>query len=1371
MPSGIKNTLLLLSLSGLTLPFCLAQYQSLRFDRLTIEDGLPNPSVLDLLRDRQGFLWIGTLSGIVRYDGYEMKQYFPAAEHRDSLPERDIPKFYQDKAGNIWLTLTYQKAKLFRYEARTDRFIPYLFNPGIEKQAINKPAVTCYEDKTGRLLVGTVDEGLFAIEIQKEKEGISPARLPFKNFRHLPGDAHSIANNAVSKMTEDAKGNIWVATEGGLCKFIPGIDRFETFLFSRDTVPFANEFYEVFLEEPATLWVGTAIHGLLKFDLKTETFLRQFKHDPGNPFSIASNWVGKITGDEDGKFWIGAFGSMDIFDPDSGKFIHVKDESHAGWSEVFQWNNSLVVDYSGNIWAATWQTGIYKYNPGKGRFHFLRPNRSNKLDEAEILAVCDDRRGNIWLGSTTGLVRWDRKNGTFQRYAHEAGNPNSLSDNRVSSIVEDPDGYLWLGTNKGLDRLDPRTGTIRRFQPYGQSDLRVWKSKKGEIWVTNWQNPPCRLLDKDKGIFKCYLDQPGLNYGIVAFEEDESGNIWLGINQNGMYRLDPKTEQFELLIPEYGVHDIHFDKHGNCWLATHSGGLKLFDRKTRQVVHLPEDVQAQIGIARGIREDAHGFLWMKTQGGIVKFDPQSRLVVRRFSTLNWMKKGAQWYGGGGYAAGNGELFFTSPGGVLHFHPDSLLTDTFPPKVALTEFRLFNETVQPGARSPLKRDISQAQEIVLAHWQNDFTLVFAALHFKSPAENTCQFMLENYDRAWRSSGSERTANYTNLSPGKYIFKVKAANGDEVWGKPVSLQIIIRPPWWASWWARLGWVALAIGSLLFIRRYEMRRQSARAEARRLQELDAVKSRLYTNITHEFRTPLTVILGIADQLDSSGGLQPADPADPANPGGLKPAATIRRNSRQLLHLVNQMLDLSKLESGAMKLHLVQGDVVNYLRYLAESFHSLAKSKDIRLHFLTELPELIMDYEPQRLQQVVSNLLSNAFKFTPAGGDVFFNVSAVGASSAKRTLQLIISDTGSGIPAEKLPFVFDRFYQADDTPTRQSEGTGIGLSLAKELVKLMNGDLSVSSVAGCGAAFTVALPIVQTAEKQALVPGFSGQGLPEEAFFEEGESVFPMPVPQTKDPHASLILLIEDNADVVKYLLTCLPDYRIEVAQDGEKGIEKALDLVPDLILSDVMMPKKDGFEVCQILKNDERTSHVPIILLTAKAEVESKLAGLERGADAYLPKPFHKEELLVRIRKLLELRQKLQAHYFALATGSQGADLTNMPNLDTAPAEDAFVLKLRGIIESRLDDAGFSVEQLCREAAMSRANLFRKLKALTGQSAGDLVRSIRLAKAKQLLREDPSLTIAAVAYDTGFSDPDYFAKVFKEEVGRTPSEWRKT
>ncbi len=1359
----VKSTALInLFFLSLLLPVwivpCLAQYQTLRFDRLTIEDGLPNPSVMDILQDRDGFIWIGTLSGIVRYDGYEMKNYLPAAESIDSLPELDIPKFYQDKSGNLWLILRYQKAKLFKYDPHSDQFIPYLFDSSksSEEQVINRSTSSIYEDKFGRLLVGTWGGGFYAIDVKEEAEGIPPEKIPYKHFVHIPGDPNSFSapNNSMSRfLAEDGVENIWIPTDRGLCKFIPGEDRFETFLFTNDTIPLTHEFNTVLYDKPNTLWVGSAIHGLLKFDLKTERFVKQFQHDSHNAFSLANNTVNNIIEAGKGKYWVGAHGMLDIFDPETETFTHIRDISHDSWVENFKWNNALISDYSGNIWVGTWQKGIYKYNPDKGRFNFLLPSQKESLKNLKLFAQTDDSQKNIWLTSKgDGLVRWDRKNDSFQRFRHQKGNPNSLSSDWVGTVIEGSEGYLWIGTAKGLDRLDPKTGLVRRFQPYGELDSEVWNLGKEEIWTSRWGDGPCRLLDEEEGAFKCYLKTTKTLLSITALEKDKSGNIWIGINQNGMYCLDPKSGEFEYLIPNYGVHDIHFDAYDNCWLATHSGGLKLFDRITKQVIHLPKDVQNTIGIARTILEDKDGFLWMKTPRGIVKFDPKSRQVIRFFNKLNWMKSDAPWYSqfGGGFQTQEGELFFNYPEGVLYFHPDSLLRDSFPPKIALTDFQIFNKVVSSGKESPLKQDISHTKEIVLSYRQNDLTFSFSALHFKSPKENQYACFLKNHDRDWLQLGTETKTHYTNLNPGKYTFYIKASNSDGLWSEPLSLSLTILPPWWKTWWAYLLY-AFSIGTIFFIIwKYELNRKLAKAEAQRLKELDDIKSRLYTNITHEFRTPLTIILGMAEQLrgHTSEGMKSS-------------LDMIRRNGRQLLNLVNQMLDLSKLEAKAMHLEMIQGDVVNYLQYIIESFHSLAKSKDIRLHFLNKPEKLEMDYDPNRFRQVISNLLSNAIKFTPEGGNVYISL-----DKKDSFLEIKIRDTGIGIPSEKLPHIFERFYQTDSSSTRMEEGTGIGLALAKELVHLMNGEISADSHFGKGSAFIILLPITNNCKKEVIL-NFEGKPntIAQQSNYEvstNGNNGHTNKLP--------LLLLIEDNHDVIKYLLSCLNnEYQIEIAYNGEQGIEKAKTLIPDLIISDVMMPLKDGFEVCQTLKSDQLTSHIPIILLTAKADISSKLAGLKRGADAYLPKPFNKEELLVRIDKLLELRRRLQAHYMALASGPTIND-SSKESSEREKMESAFVKKIRSIIEANHMESGFSVEDLCREAAMSNTQLYRKLKALTGQSANHFIRSVRLAKAKELMT-NPELTIAEIAYDSGFSDPDYFSKLFKKETGQTPTEFRKS
>ncbi len=1326
-----------------------------------MEDGLPNPSVLDIMQDRQGFMWFGTLSGIVRYDGHEMKVYYPAGEHRDSLPERDIPKFYQDKTGNIWVTFRYQKAKLFRYDISSDSFIPYLLHPEAEKQIIERSPSFITEDKLGRLLIGTWGGGMYAVYVEKEKEGIAPADLPYLRFLHVPGEPGTIASDAMSVIVEeDTEGNIWIPTDDGLCKFIPETNQFETFLFTNDTIWLANEFNCVLFEKPRTLWVGSAIHGLLKFDLETERFVEQYQHDPGNPYSISHNLVAKIIKARDGKYWVGAMGRLDIFDPKTKKFTHVKGDSHDNWGANFRWNNAMISDSSGNIWLATWQTGIYKLNLDNGNFYFTDDSffTKNSKNSKDVIVRFEDRDGYLWLDNEAGeLFKWNPHSNQI-RYFYPGKNLQSASaDQQDGRSLIGNSGFIWHFFQGNLYRIDPSSGESRRFATPGVHIYWIYRTSDGKIWASTNDSDICLMTDEQTAKFKCFGQNGGLEpaaiYWIMATvtaEKDPQGNFWFGTNQNGLYRLDGKTGKMEYLLPDYGIHQIHFDSHGNCWMATHSGGLKLFDPQKRKLIHLDKKVTAELSIVRGIQEDKNGTLWMKTPKGVAQFDPTTRQVIRIFDYKNWMEPDKNWYGGNtSVKTRNGELYFNSPSGILYFHPDSLRFDTIPPKVALTALHLFNEPVNPGDDSPLKQHISYTRKIELAHWQNDITLYFAGLHFKMPEENNYSFKLENYDHDWRPPGQIRSANYTSLSPGQYTFRLKAANSDGVWSDETTLDILIKKPWWATWWAGMIFLGIIGFVLLGIRDYEMRRQKAKAEAERLSELDAVKSKLYTNITHEFRTPLTIILGVTEQLKTQ-----------ATEGMKSGLDLVKRNGQQLLHLVNQILDLSKLESGFLTFDQKQGNVVSYLHYLTESFHSFAKEKNIRIRFVTDTELIKMDFDPQRLQQVVSNLLSNAIKFTPSGGTVTVIVEHPG-----KQLKLSISDTGAGISKDKIHKIFDRFYQADDSTTRQGGGTGIGLALTHELVNLMGGKIDVFSELGVGTKFVVTLPI-NTSNSTPPLAGFSAYGL--EAVDKTTQPSRPVSPARKVPANAPLILIMEDNEDVATYIASCLDStYRIMIAANGRQGIDVALEHIPDLIVSDVMMPEMDGYEVCNFLKNDERTNHIPIILLTAKADETSKLQGLSGGADAYLFKPFNPQELQIRISRLLALRKKLQARYLQMA-GLSSNYLEEKERSGGETTDEIFIKKVREIIEANLDNNQFSVPDLMTELGMSRTQLHRKITSMTGHSAAHFVRLVRLAKAKQLMKND-ALSISEISYQTGFTSPDYFSRVFKKETGMTPREYR--
>ena len=727
---------------------------------------------------------------------------------------------------------------------------------------------------------------------------------------------------------------------------------------------------------------------------------------------------------------------------------------------------------------------------------------------------------------------------------------------------------------------------------------------------------------------------------------------------------------------------------------------------------------------------------------------------------------------------DGRLAFGGVNGYNVFDPKEILSDDFNPPTFITNILINNQKVSAGDESGiLENTIETSKKITLNHQQRILTLEFASLDFNAPDRNQYRYQLVGADDTWVEAGDRRSATFLNLQPNEYTFRVQGSNSQGIWSDQIAeLQISILPPWWKTWWAYLIYVAV-IGSGIWtyfrfsINRAKLQQQLVfeKLETDRVKDLDALKTQLYMNMTHEFRTPLTIILGMAKQVQEN-------PKEHFNSG----MNMIMRNGQNLLNLVNKMLNLSKLESGKMSLKLVQGDVVHFLRHIVESFRSFAANKHIQLHFLPEVDAVMMDFDADKLQQIVSNLISNAFKFTPDGGHIYFNLRKEHSS-----LIIRIKDTGRGIPAHDLDKVFDRFYQVDTSTTRKYDGSGIGLALAKELALLMEGTISVQSPPiglKKGSEFMVVLPIGKEAEIQKTVIEKTLIKQSDQLEIENGQSVVAVNEAKVKSTSRAetsgthlikktdnpLILLTEDNKDVAAYVASCLPDnYLLAIAENGQEGFELAVELIPDLIISDVMMPIMDGFEFCQKLKFDKRTDHIPVIILTARADKDSKIEGLEHGANAYLPKPFDKQELLLTIKNLFKLRDKLQRYHQRIAGLVAHENFEQDVSIEPK-IEDVFVTKARTFIEEHIDDFDLSVEQLAAALHLSHSQFGRKLDALTGFSPNRFIRFIRLKKAKELL-QDEDMSITAVAYDCGFSDPSYFTRVFKKEFGKTPHEWK--
>ncbi|MCK6690482.1 MAG: ATP-binding protein [Thermoanaerobaculia bacterium] len=1047
---------------------------------------------------------------------------------------------------------------------------------------------------------------------------------------------------------------------------------------------------------------------------------------------------------------------------------------------------SSLSDANGICWFGTNAHGLRFFNPRAAAFSNFLLNQSIR-SKPYI-----DARGRIWL-SRIYLPGADKNSNccldpdtrTLLPYPFQA----ALRDVVASYTVADAAGNLWTG-GKCVGR--PEYKIICYHQADGRTEVFTFPLKPPDyfgalalrhtapdlLWVylpyemrcldiqtRIWKSYDYRQLAKDASMVLA-VDQTAdgshwiaLPSGIIRAQPDGSGNFRFSLLQN-----DPATRNS---IPVNNIKCVATDPVDSAvlWMGT-GAGLSRLDTRTGHFTHvttkngLPNNVI--YGIVPELPVPPEGqVLWLSTNRGLVRFNVNARRFqyFTRSDGLPGDEFNVYAYG----SMPDGRLMFGGVEGLTIFNPKQLLPNPHPPRVRLTALRVNGHPLDPrDSAAILANGIEYTERIELGHRRNNLVVEFAALDYANPLRNQFRFYLEGAEPPWTHQGFNHTAQYLNLSPGAYTFHVKAANSDGVWNDtPVSLRIVILPPWYASPLAYALYAILVVAGVYGFYRVQLRRRLEQAEAIRLREIDLVKARLYTNITHEFRTPLTVILGITEQVRQYLFGQGAQAQ------GLL-LEQVKQNGYQLLRLINQMLDLSKIEAGKMAVHWQYGDMVVFIRYIVESYHSYAISRGLELHFTADIAALPMDYDPEKMQTILVNLLSNAMKFTSPGGriDIGLSQKKVQEGHAEPVAVLIrVSDTGPGIPAEKLPFVFNRFYQADDSPTRQSDGTGIGLALVRELVQLLGGKVSAENGVHGGAIFSVTLPVRHNAAGQPAGPSPAAElpGLLPEA-----------PVPaglpgDGKPDERPLALVIEDHADLARYVMSCIQDqYRLLLARNGQEGVDMALEHIPDLIVSDVMMPLKDGFEVCAQLKNDERSSHIPVVLLTARTGVHDRIAGLQHGADAYLAKPFHPEELRAVLANLLETRKKLQAKYSnpsragtALPESGQGGE--------SPDREDRFLEKIRAVVEENLLQPNLTVEDISRMLGMSYPVVHRKVTALTGRSLTLYVRAVRLRKARVLLA-DPSLLISDVAYETGFNDPKFFSRVFLEEYGVTPSEYRR-
>jgi signal transduction histidine kinase/ligand-binding sensor domain-containing protein/DNA-binding response OmpR family regulator len=1352
--------------------------------------------------DSEGNLWISTCyKGINKFDRKTEQFYHYKHDPQDStsLSSNEIFTCYLDRSDLLWIV--HQNGLLDRLDTKTGIIARCRHHPD-DASSISHNFITTWrvshlrlaalhEDKKGNIWIGTRGGGLNRYDKNTDS---------FTSYKHDPNDPNSISSDTVTCIYEDNENNLWISTwGGGLNRYLRETDTFNHYRHnSKDEITLANDYcLHIFEDKSNNLWLSVR-NGLDLFNPRKNTFIH-YKHNPENPYSLSRELFAiPLYEDNSGLIWfyIGggdflSFSAFDVFDPRKGKFFHCKEDLNNPQGLRGFHFYSLCKDHSGNVWICSDTRGINKLNPLRQNiiYYHHEPNNINSLCYNNSYAILEStsQPDIIWIGTKNGLDKYNRRTGVFTHLTHQPGKSNSLVNNNIYSVYEDRFGMLWIVTEGGLSCYDIKRAQFTNYthNPEDSNSLctnRLWsiyEDHLGTLWLGSIDRGLIRY-QRENGSFTNYIHNPADSQSITpgrvwCIDEDREGNLWIGTT-NGLNKFNRNNQTFTHYLTDRSIFVIHEDKHNNLWLGTLRDGLCPFNRQTGEA-HFYDQKQGLCNNAiNSIIEDDDGFLWLSTPSGLSKFNPRTAEFTN-FSEEHGFP--TQLFHVNGTKLKNGQIWLTTvDNGIVGFYPNQIKINTIPPRIVLTDIKLFNESLKIGTDSPLKQDISITREITFAHWQNDITIECAALHFSCPEKNQYAFWLENYDKDWYYTGTNRIASYTNLDPGEYIFHAKGSNSDKVWNEDgVSLRIIIHPPWWRTFWA-YGLYVLIIGSIVFViwqnqvRRIHLRNElkMRQFEAKKLQEIDHIKSRFFANISHEFRTPLTLILGPIEKLLS----------EITNPKWKNQLQITIRNSQQLLRLINQLLDFSKLEAGRMSLRAKKQDIIPLIKGIVFSFMSLSERKRITLTFKTEQDSILVFIDQDKVEKILSNLLSNAFKFTSEGGMITVQVAKKFdkkgewsfAPAAEETVEIKIIDTGIGMAPEHLDHIFDRYYQVDDKGG--GAGTGIGLALTKELTVLHHGQITVQSELGKGSTFIIYFPLGKAHLKKHEIIDEKGEEpiitlekddrlsdikYRKQKIEKEIQEIQP---PKTKiRRQLPIVLIVEDNQDVRAYIRDFLEsDYRVKEARDGVDGFEKATNTIPDLIISDVMMPNMDGFELCEKLKTDERTSHIPVILLTARASEKSKLEGLETGADDYIIKPFSARELQVRVKNLIEQRRKLRER-FSHESALKPKDIA------ITSADERFLQRAMDTIEAQIGNPDFSVNDFGKKVGLSHSQLHRKIRALTDRSPIEFIRTLRLKRAADLLKQHFG-NVAEIAYEVGFNNPSYFAECFRKLFGKSPSEY---
>ena len=1208
-------------------PFGYAQFRDIKFEHITTANGLPQSTIHGIVKDRHGFMWFGTWSGLCRYDGYQFKVYRYQPEEPHSIINNRIHNIILDQKGQLWI-LTFDTEYLCKYNETSDNF-----------------------------------------------ERIPIQQVPSEIAANIQRRAH-VANSKYAY-----KSNNW-------------------------TVDIAN-------------------NTLVETDIATQ--LKKI-HYPN------------------------------LADPWSLNSAHISD---------------IYLDDQHILWVGTYTNGINKANLAGKPFHYWYhdPQNSNSIIEPTVRAITEDQTGNIWIGTRNEGISVRSPKGTFRHFRQEG--PGSLSSNNIKSILCDSEGRIWIGTQRGLNYYDETTQRIKHY-PFAPLDktsvFGIFEDHDKNLWIASGGDGIYKYQLKSQSFIRYNRSDLIPSRYIACIMKDSQDRIWVGTEGEGISVLQEEDGHLRKLfslqhdsnqistISDNRIYSLYEDVEQNVWIGT-GNGLDKYDSHSKQISHWSGSPQGiPPGSVAGVLSDQQGNIWVSHKKGISQIQLQTQ-TVRNFSRQNGLQSDEFLEGSTFKSKTSNVLYFGGNEGVNFFDPDSIQINYTPPSVLLTDVKILNESIEVqkvvNGRILLKQPIHLSKTLDLNYKDKSITLTFAALDYSNPNGTKYAYMLEGLDKDWNyTDATMRSANYSNLKPGSYVFKVKAANNDGIWSEtPTSLNIQVAPPWWASTAAYTTYCLFILAALLasyyYVIRYTRMKSKLQYEALLRQQEHTHhqnKVRFFTHIAHEIKTPLTLILSPIQQLSKQAGTTPSHQ---------KLIQTLQKHGENLRNIVQQLLTIERLESGEEPVLLSKGDLVSFIQEQVDSFSDYAVQHHVHLQFKSNRPSLDLHFDQDKLQKILNNLLANAIKFSHQGGNVHCELSV-----SENSYQIVVRDNGIGIPTEQIGQLFKPFvHREDHNPT----GTGLGLHYSKTLVELLGGSIHADSQQldhENQTTFTVKFPLreaIAAASEQVV-------SLPESIDLteteQENETRDEQPIVFSEKP---TILIVEDNNDMRQFLADYFQAfYHILQATDGHQGLALLQKHVPDLVISDVMMPNMDGISFCTHVKSDPLTAHIPVILLTAQALAEQEERGLRIGADDYITKPFQIDLLALKVRNQLMIRIHLQEK-FRLKLG------INPAPLEVASADDRLMAKILQFVEENLANSDLKIDDICTAVGISRSQLNRKVKAIVGYTMTDLIKETRLKRAQQLLREK-KFQISEIAYMCGFSDADYFRKNFKAHFGQSPTDYAK-